>query len=92
MLKIKNNVGGSSGKYIIAFAINVQGMDSYVSVYKVENGMSWYDFINSEYNTDGYFVEDNYIKGTSNITVMNLSYHNVTANDMIEDLNVYIAS
>ena len=48
--------GGSSGN-TISFTIESLLDDS--STYQAEDGMTWDDWVNSAYNTDGYYI-DNY--------------------------------
>ena len=61
MLKIKNNVGGSGGKDIIAFALQTLSYSS-TEIFYAENGMTWGEFVNSKYNINGAFsVVSNWI-------------------------------
>ena len=53
--------------------------------YQAEKGMLWGDWINSGYNTDGYFISEGIITDSSGFdrVVVNDAY--VFANDLIND-------
>ena len=89
MLKIKNNVGGSGGKDIIAFQI---GQDAKIgSIYYAESGMTWAEFINSEYNINSYFWTDDVRIGAGAVYVgySNSASSLVHNTDVIESKHRY---
>lgn len=84
MLKIKNSVGGSGGKDIIAFQIGSNNLPG--NIYYAESGMTWEEFVNSKYNIDSYFsLSGSYISYGYTMVCSTNSYSNrVITTDVIE--------
>lgn len=51
--------------------------------YQAEEGMTWGEWVNSDYNTGGFYSNNNFIYDTSGITVLTSTHSNVLPNDII---------
>lgn len=60
--------------------------------YEAENGMTWEDWVNSEYNTGSFTISGNYVYGrvyTHTIVYNRDTYQNVNKNDTIISGGIY---
>lgn len=70
------------GQLKILITFTIEG-----SQYKAEEGMILADWVNSEYNTDGYYIgDDDYIYSKDNLFILEFT-HSI---DIILDGNMYM--
>lgn len=77
----------SAAKPLISFTISENGT---IKTYQAEEGMTWGEWVESDYNTDGYINGEGYIFNDGYIGLFHdIDYENyITANDIITS-NIY---
>lgn len=68
---IGTNSAGGGGVSIIEFTIvDVNNIENVLSTYQCEDGMTWQEFINSDYNIDkNFYINNNQVYSTKQGTV-----------------------
>lgn len=85
---IAKEVWGAA-KPLISFMISENGT---IKTYQAEEGMTWGEWVESDYNTDGYINDQGYIFNQGFIGLFyDIEYENyITANDVITSITYYV--
>lgn len=93
MIGITNAIPATGGVLIIEFTIvNIEDDTNVLGTYQCEDGMTWEEFINSDYNIDkNFYVNGNEVRSTKQGIGKNTWIDIVHINDIIKSQKYGVA-